>query len=252
MPVDVTTRPPIAAILFDKDGTLIDFRATWVPAYLGVAEDLAASSGTGISPGDLLRRVGFEPHTGVFADDSVLLWATNRQIAEHWGREPELSTVDVLEAIERHFNDLQRYPPRAVGDVAALFTKLRQRGLRLGLATMNSAAQAVATADLLGVRHLLDVLIGANSGHGLKPEPGMVLAFCDALGVEPAAVVMVGDTPADLEMGRRAGCGLVVGVLTGGAAVHLLAPLADHVLADITDLEALLLDGMEKLGRIAH
>jgi phosphoglycolate phosphatase len=248
----VTLRPPVAGILFDKDGTLIDFRATWVPAYFGAARELAAASPSAVGPDDLLRRVGFEPSTGAFSDDSVLLWATNAQIAERWGREPELYGLDVLAVIERHFNDLDRYPPRAVGDVAALFMRLREAGLRLGLATMDSAAQAVATADLLGVRHLLDVLIGADSGYGLKPEPGMVLAFCDAVGLEPAAVVMVGDTPADLEMGRRAGCGLVVAVLTGATPTHLLAPLADHVLADITELEPLLLDGMEKLGRIAH
>jgi phosphoglycolate phosphatase len=51
---------------------------------------------------------------------------------------------------------------------------------------------------------------------------------------------MVGDTPADLTMGRRAGCGLVVGVLTGGAPASLLRPLADHIVGSVMELEALI------------
>ena len=177
---------------------------------------------------------------GVFADDSPLLWATNAMIARQWALEPELCGIDVLEVVERHFCDLDRYPPQPVGDVAALLARLRQRGLRLGMATMDSIAPARATADLLGIGGTLDFLAGCDSGHGIKPEPGMVLAFCAACGLDPATVVMIGDTPADLAMGRAAGCGLVIGVLTGGAPAHALTPLADHVVASVMELEALL------------
>jgi phosphoglycolate phosphatase len=47
---------------------------------------------------------------------------------------------------------------------------------------------------------------------------------------------MVGDNTHDLEMGRAAGAGLVVGVLTGSSKTPDLAPLADLVLPDITGL----------------
>ena len=66
------------------------------------------------------------------------------------------------------------------------------------------------------------------------------LAFCAACDLAPERVLMVGDTRADLEMGRRAGCGLVVAVLTGGASAAALAPYADHVLRDVGELPALL------------
>jgi phosphoglycolate phosphatase len=51
---------------------------------------------------------------------------------------------------------------------------------------------------------------------------------------------VVGDNMHDLEMGRGAGAGLLVGVLTGTSGEADLAPLADHVIADITLLSALL------------
>ena len=231
----------ISGVLFDKDGTLIDFRSTWVPAYLGVAEDLAAAVGRdGALADDLLLRLGFDCRTSHFSDDSPLLWCTNEQIAAAWRREPELHGVDVLEIVERHFTDLDRYPPRAVGDLPALLSGLRGRGLRLGIATMDSLRSAHDTALRLGIGDQFAFMAGSDSGYGTKPDPGMVLAFCEAVGLRPGEVAMVGDTPADLEMGRRAGCGLVVAVLTGGASAKVLEPLADHVVADVMALPGLL------------
>jgi phosphoglycolate phosphatase len=161
-------------------------------------------------------------------------------IAARWRAEPELSEVDVLEVVERHFHDLVRYPPRAVGDLAALCDRLLGRGMRLGLATMDSTRGAEATAVLLGIRERLLFVAGSDAGHGVKPDTGLVHAFCGVSGLAPWQVAMVGDTPADLEMGRNAGCGLVVGVLTGGAPARRLAPLADHVIASVMELEPLL------------
>ena len=67
---------------------------------------------------------------------------------------------------------------------------------------------------------------------------GMLQAFCNATGHAPGAVVMVGDTPHDLEMGRRAGAGLLVGVLTGTGERTDLLPLADVVLPSLAALPA--------------
>ncbi len=51
---------------------------------------------------------------------------------------------------------------------------------------------------------------------------------------------MVGDNPHDLEMGRAAEAGLVVGVLTGTGRREDLVARADHVIESIVELEALL------------
>ena len=231
---------PIRAILFDKDGTLVDYRATWQGANRAAAADLAAAAGLGPDFADeLLRRLGYEALTGEFAADSPLLWATTAEIGARWSREPELAGVgDVPERVERTFADQEAFPPVPVTDLGALFDRLVKRGLRLGVATMDSTASAEATLARLSVRDRIAFLATADSGFGLKPEPGMVLGFCAALGLAPAEVLVVGDHPADLAMARAAGAGFAVAVLTGGCPRAALQGLADLVLPSIAELEA--------------
>lgn len=235
-------KPQLRGILFDKDGTLIDFRATWVPAFRGVAGELAARLGGGRELMHLLlERLGYDATLDRFADDSPLLWATNAHIAEVWAATPEVAyRLDVGEVVARHFGDLDRYPPQPVGDLPALLGRLRARGLRLGMATMDDTSAALATAERLGIAAFLDFVVGADAGHGEKPGPGMALAFCAVCGLQPSEAAMVGDTPADLLMARQAGFGAAIAVGTGATSLHLVAPLADHVLASVQEIERLL------------
>jgi len=70
----------------------------------------------------------------------------------------------------------------------------------------------------------------------VKPAPDMVFALCRATGVAPAQCVVVGDSAADLQMGRAAGAGLVVGVLSGVSSAEVLKPYADGVIASVAEL----------------
>ena len=68
----------------------------------------------------------------------------------------------------------------------------------------------------------------------------MVAAFCDLLSLQPSEVLVVGDTPHDLQMGRAAGAGLVVGVLSGTGTRELLESHCDHILENVLTLESLI------------
>jgi phosphoglycolate phosphatase len=232
----------IKAILFDKDGTLIDFRKTWLAAYRGAAAELAEAAG--LRPGFvdvLLARHGYDASTDTFAAESPLLWATTRDQAVLWGAEPELASVeDVERRLERHFSDLDAYPPVPVVDLVRLFDRLRRRGLKVGVATMDSTAAAAATLARFAAGDLVDCVIGCDAGHGVKPDPGMVLGFCAAVGVAPREVAVVGDHLADVAMARAAGAGLAIAVLTGGCPAAALEAAADLVLPSIAELDTAL------------
>jgi phosphoglycolate phosphatase len=99
---------------------------------------------------------------------------------------------------------------------------------------------ARATVSLLEIDAFVSFLCGYDSGFGVKPGPGMVSAFCDRLRLQPAEVLVVGDTLHDVQMGRAAGAGLVVGVLSGTGTRDLFEPHCDHILENVLALESLI------------
>jgi len=232
----------IAGILFDKDGTLIDFEATWFPAYRAAAERLVREvGGRGTGPvHDLLMVGGCDPLAGTFRPASVLASGSNAQIASLWAAECEVDDVRWVEGLLVEEFGPFASRPAPVMDLKGLFRRLRARGLALGVATMDSEALARDALEALGLSGLLDFVCGADSGFGIKPDSGMVEAFCHSTGMLPNRVAVVGDAPHDLRMGQTAGAGLTIGVLSGTSPMSVLEPHADAVLESIAGLEPLL------------
>ena len=230
----------IRGILFDKDGTLFDFHATWLPAYRRGAEAVAGLSDGRVPAEALLVAGGFDAATGRCAPRSVLAAGTNREIAEVWARLCALDVDVVLRAIERGFLDAAGRDAAPVTDLDRFFTALAARGFVLGVATMDGEAAARVALDRLGAGRHLAFLCGGDSGWGTKPGSGMVHAFLAATGLRAGEVMVVGDTPHDMEMGRAAGVGRRVAVLTGAGSRAVLEPLADHVLASIEEIDRVL------------
>lgn len=230
---------PLEAILFDKDGTLVDFFATWVPAYRAAAELGSALAGRPGMAGELLRVGGYDPDSGRIDPSSLLAGGTTAEICDFWcavlGRAGDrLLAAQLHEAMDLHAS---RGAVAVGAGLSALLGRLRARGIALGMATMDSEFVARATADVLGLSENLVFLCGYDSGHGVKPGPGMVLAYCSATGLAPEQVMVVGDTDRDMGMARAAGAGLAVGVLSGAAPRARLAPLCDRILDDVFALE---------------
>ncbi len=230
-------------IVFDKDGTLLDFNRTWLPVYLYAAREF--TGGNDALARELLARHGYLWDLQRFIGGSLLAAGNNRQIAEAWAR--QLGMAEKIDDIGRRlheiFRDQAAREATPVGGLAATLARLRDSGQRLGVATADSYEGIVNTLRGFDILQHFDFLAGYDSGHGIKPEAGMVLAFCAQLDIEPAEVIVVGDNRHDMEMGRNAGAGLCVGVLTGTSTRGDLETIADAVLDDIGGLPGLLQSG---------
>lgn len=219
-------------VIFDKDGTLFDFRRSWgawaQTMLRALAEDEAHARRMGLA-------VGYDPDTGAFEADSPIVAATNADIADCLV--PHLPGQDFAQVLAALNRLAAEAPMIAAVDLPQVLGDLRGMGLRLGLATNDVERAAQAHLAAHGILDLFDYVAGADSGHGAKPEPGMLLAFARAQGLAPARVAMVGDSRHDLQAGRAAGM-VPVAVLTGIAGVEELAPHAAVVLNDISELPA--------------
>lgn len=239
MPTSEPVTKVIRAVLFDKDGTLIDFRATWLPAYEAIVRRLVDSDEQAADR--LLAAGGYDRASGRIDPASVLAAGTNVEIAALWGG---LIGHDDIAALATRVNlEFMQHAESSlvpVTDLPALFRGLRERGLRLGVATNDSEAALRAQIQRLRIGALIDFCCGYDSGHGAKPGPGMVEAFARSVELPVAAIAVVGDSLHDLDMARAAGAGLTIGVLTGASPRETLAPHADHVIASIAEIESIL------------
>ncbi|MDZ4380358.1 MAG: HAD family hydrolase [Parvibaculum sp.] len=232
-------RGRIKGVLFDKDGTLFDYHGTWGPLLAEVATALAGER-ISLVPA-MLAAIGYREATGRFEAGSIAAAGDTFALADAWRTLLERSDREALVArLDGYFAELGPARSIPVTDLRTYFRTMKERGLTLGIATNDVAASAAGTILRFGLSDYIDFAAGYDSGHGAKPGPGMALAFCAASGLAPGEVAVVGDNMHDLEMGRGAGAGLLVGVLTGTSTAADLAPLADHVIADITLLPALL------------
>ena len=220
----------LKAVIFDKDGTLFDFRQSWGAWTLALLDRLAP-----VTRGDLGQVLGFDPVGFSFARDSAIIAHTSFEIADLIL--PHLDGVS-MPALLQIMNDLGTSAPMVPAvDLPLVLAGLKAKGLALGLATNDTEGPARAHLGGAGVTHLFDFVAGCDSGFGGKPEPGQLLAFAAHIQLAPAQIAMVGDSLHDLEAARRAGM-KAVGVLTGPATRADLAPQADVVLATIAELGA--------------
>jgi phosphoglycolate phosphatase len=228
----------IKGILFDKDGTLLDYDASWLPVNRRLAD--IAAEGDAVLAARLLGACGMDPVTGHVTPDSLLAAGNTRQISEGLvAAGSRLSIDDLTRQLDALFSGAVEFAV-PVTDLSAFFRRMKARGYRLGIASSDNQTSIRQTARRFGFADCLDYVAGYDSGFGVKPEPGMVLGFCEATGLLPHQVAMVGDNNHDLHMGRNAGVGLNIGVLTGTGSRDSLDKAADYCLADITQLERLL------------
>lgn len=222
----------VKALLFDKDGTLFQFEATWESWAVAVLNRL--TEGDAERARTVGAAIGFDYDAGRFERDSIVIAGTPEEVVNAFSQFFDQSPSE----LETILNEEAATAPQAQAvDLREVLGQLRAEGMGLGVATNDAEMPARAHLDGAGVTDLFDFIAGYDSGFGGKPAPGQCLAFAKEMGVDPAQVVMVGDSLHDLHAGRAAGM-KTVGVLTGLAGKDELAPHADVVLPDIGHLPA--------------
>ena len=229
----------IELLIFDKDGTLIEFHLMWGGWVDRLASRLEAASGLALRDG-LYALLGVELESGLVHAHGLLAATPMSRIREavvaflaDAGAAPDTAEAAVNQAWDAPDPVALARP---VTDLAALLARLRPRVGLFAVATSDDRDPTIRTLESLGIAGEFADLACADDGIPNKPAPDPVLRLCERLGVPPGRTAVVGDSPADLRMGRAAGVARTIAVLTGVGDLATLQPLADIVLPSIAEL----------------
>jgi phosphoglycolate phosphatase len=218
----------IKGIIFDKDGTLFDFNATW---GAWTRQMLMAEVGDDpVKLAALADVLGYDAQANRFLPGSIVIASTVDVVADHILS--VLGDLDKSALISRMNAGASQVVQQEAVPLPPYFEALSTLNLTLGIATNDAEDPALRHLERAGVRDYFDFIAGYDSGFGAKPEAGQLNAFCAKTGIAAAECAMVGDSTHDLIAGRAAGM-VTIGVLTGPAPQAELAPFADVVLPDI-------------------
>jgi HAD superfamily hydrolase (TIGR01509 family) len=175
--------PAYPVYLFDIDGTLVDS----APDICGAAAEVMQANALAPVPFEILRSYIGLPLRDMFVD---LL-----------PRHPS-ETIDLL---------IQQYTPAFRGRKHGQ-TRLFP-GVREGLSQLGGSKSTATTKQTAGTRLVLEHFglidyfdhVQGSDDMPYKPEPDVILAALAALGAGPRDCLLVGDSAADMEAGRRAG-----------------------------------------------
>ncbi len=213
--------------MFDKDGTLFDFNATWGAWCRQFLQELADAPDHFAK---LARVVGYVPETETFLANSPVVADTPDMIARRLL--PHISGWDHAGLIG-HMNTLtQSVKQVPTVPLIPVLEALQARQLTLGLVTNDAEAPARTHLRQAGILDRFTFIAGSDSGHGAKPDPGPLLAFAKAAGLAPEQVAMVGDSTHDL-MAARAADMVSIGITGDGRNTAALTKWADVLFADI-------------------
>lgn len=237
----------VAAVIFDKDGTLTDFPSYWGPLIEHRAQGIAAHPDCrtlGVSPDMLLKLWGF--HARVIRPDGILaqgnraeaMTAAMVHLHAHglgWN-EARRIVAEVFHQAEQQLSMSDCL--KAVPGVPDMIQALVAAGVQVAVASTATRKNIDDSLDVLGLSGFVPFRIGSDQVAQGKPHPEMVESLCRVMGVGAHQCAVVGDGVSDMEMGRRAGVALNVAVLTGVDDEARLRPLADVVLPSAAQLRA--------------
>lgn len=235
----------IEAVVFDKDGTLIDFHHLWSGKARATVGALIEHYPEYPELGNaLFRSLGYDPKRAITAADSPLAVSPMETL------ETVIALVLYQSGVGWHpaqvaaretFGEFARALPqrdqlKPIGDLPGLFKHLQDAGIRIAVATSDDRAATRETLSLLGLSPWVDALFCGDDPLPAKPAPDGLHHLADQLGVRTECMMMVGDSVCDMQTGRNAGVACCVGVTSGTAEAQVLTAEADVVLDTVHDL----------------
>lgn len=217
----------IRAILFDKDGTLLQFTEGWVDSIVGFLENKILDDN---KKRKFLKEIGIREDGGV-EENSILSSETAMDLAIIFSKylDEDLDEIyrDLDDHLLRYLKENNKFI-RETCDLRKLFEALRERGILIGIFTSDNYRQAKYSMDYLGLDYFIDFYAAADI-YKKKPNKESLEVFKKKYSLDDQEIIIVGDSRVDMVFGEDT---IKVGVLCGTGSREMLAKYTDNIVDD--------------------
>jgi len=221
-------------VLFDKDGTLLRFESVWVKIGHQIIDKFIAHFQIEMPKAQLLKQLGLGEHH--IEPSGILSSGTTNDIIEvfsKYSEDPHLSEwtrqqMDIL--AHKYEDDLEM-----IEGTDIVLKHLKAQGYLLAIVTADDYVSTDNFLRKFDIRGYFDIILTSDRTPVQKPDKMILQVIFDQYDVQSSEIIMVGDTPIDMQLGKNAKLGLTIGVLSG-TSKHEHLKDADLIIQDVTNL----------------
>jgi HAD superfamily hydrolase (TIGR01509 family) len=218
----------VKAVIFDLDGTLASFNLDYKTLRAEVR--------------GYLMKMGI-PASVLSVNESIFEMLRKTEIFVKNSGKPQ----KVLEEIRNEALVIaEKYELEAAGNTSLLpgavetLKALKQKGLKIGLCTINGEKSTNFILKRFGIADFFDVAVPRDKVNYVKPDPAHLEAALKALGAAPEDTVVVGDSGVDMQSAKELKA-IAVGLPTGVSTMEQLTGHgANYIITSITDMPVLI------------
>lgn len=169
-------------------------------------------------------------HTGLELDDEQFREFWNTTPAEVLRRYSEEMLEEMLVSFEEHYYANHHHYLIPYDGIADLLDVISARGSLVAIVSLKPRRAGERELDITGLRPRVNLSVWGDDVKRPKPEPDGVLRAMADLGADPRRTLVIGDSPADIMMGRAAGTRTAAALWGGSSRERLMAELPDLAL----------------------
>ncbi|MGG0719366.1 HAD family hydrolase [Robertmurraya massiliosenegalensis] len=224
------------AILFDKDGTLIEYNSIWPDATRAMIPYFREKFEVKENIGDeeLLKRLGVDEEK--VKDCTAIASGTSFDIAEVLKQSLKNSNQDTLRFVREYFYQYtieNNKAIKAIGDVKKLFARLKQADIRIGIVTADDYDSTLFALKQLEVEELVE-FIATGDRYEAKPAVEAIEAFSAVIKIPRDQILFIGDSIIDMQFARH--CHKGIAVLSGVGEEGELIQYTDAIYPTIHEI----------------
>ena len=201
----------VKAVIFDKDGTVLDFDAFWLPVAVKATNlILSKLSAEEVPTEEILESMGVVG--GVASIKGSLCFGTYRDMAEDMNKvfkaygydfDVDELTKLTVDAYHKSTNAGEIKPTSE--NIEEVMQMLKGREIKIILVTSDGPAVTEECLKGLGIDKYFDMVFTDDGTHPNKPDPYIINKLCQDYGFDKSEVVMVGDTLSDMKFAENGG-----------------------------------------------